>query len=153
MDPNLERPKNVGYLLGRVWLRWRSALEDALAPLGLTHVQYAVLASLYGLSQRGGRPNQRQLSDFSGFDQMQVSKAVRALETAGLIERRDDPSDPRAYHLMLTRRGARIAPEAISLVHQLQGQLRAPLSADRRDELRRDLEILLDSEQFTRGRR
>lgn len=40
-----------GYLVWRLANRWRVAVDRALAPDGLTHSQYVVLASLYGMEQ------------------------------------------------------------------------------------------------------
>jgi hypothetical protein len=49
---------------------------EALAPLGLTHAQYAPLASLYGLSMAGQDPSQRELADYAGLEARYVSDAV-----------------------------------------------------------------------------
>jgi hypothetical protein len=51
-------PEDVttGYLLWRVATKWRAAVDRAVAPLGLTHAQYSLLASLYGLSRSGTAP-------------------------------------------------------------------------------------------------
>ena len=35
-----------GYLVWRLSMKWRVAMDRAVAPLGLTHAQYVVLASL-----------------------------------------------------------------------------------------------------------
>ena len=92
----VEPPNNVGYLLWRLAMRWRAEVDRAVAPLGLTHAQYSVLASLYGLSRSGARPSQRQLADFTGLDAVYVSKLVRALEQSGFLARTTHTADPRA---------------------------------------------------------
>jgi hypothetical protein len=43
----------TGYLLWRLTTKLRAAVDRALAPLGLTHAQYSLLASLYGYSLSG----------------------------------------------------------------------------------------------------
>src|SRR5215468_8364647 len=91
----------TGYLLWRVATKWRAAVDRAVAPLGLTHAQYSVLASLYGLSRTGSRPSQRELADFTGLEPIFVSKLVRALEASGILVRDEHPSDPRAVSLRL----------------------------------------------------
>ena len=75
-------PPPGGYLLWHLSLRWRVAMDRALSPLGLTHAQYAVVASLYSMERGGTKPSQRQLADFSGLEPMYVSRLARALETA-----------------------------------------------------------------------
>ena len=51
-----------GYLVWRLSMKWRVAVDRALAPLGLTHAQYVLLASLYGMERAGRRPTQRDLA-------------------------------------------------------------------------------------------
>jgi MarR family transcriptional regulator, organic hydroperoxide resistance regulator len=51
----------VGFLIWRLSMRWRAAMDRALAPLGLTQAQYAVLAPLYGVSLDGAPPSQREV--------------------------------------------------------------------------------------------
>lgn len=108
-------------------MKWRAAVDRAVAPLGLTHAQYSVLASLFGMSRTGVRPSQRELADFTGLDAIYVSKLVRALERAGLIDRVSHPDDPRAVQMTLTDRGAEVAVQAVATVRALQDELMAPL--------------------------
>lgn len=37
-------------------MKWRGAVDRAVAPLGPTHAQHSVLASLYGTQRGGGGP-------------------------------------------------------------------------------------------------
>jgi DNA-binding MarR family transcriptional regulator len=117
----------TGYLIWRLSMKWRAAVDRALAPLGLTHAQYALLASLYGLSQTGARPSQRVLADFTGLEALYVSKLARALQRGGLLERPDNPADPRAVQLSLTPHGKDVVTRAIAIVRDLHEQLLAPL--------------------------
>src|SRR5882672_7682555 len=94
-----EHSPTIGSLVWRLSMKWRAVLDRAVAPLGLTHAQYSLLASLYGLTRSGARPSQRELADFSGLEPMYVSKLARTLERAGLVERSENPSDPRAVEL------------------------------------------------------
>lgn len=116
-----------GYLVWRLSTRWRVAVDRAVAPLGLTHAQYALLASLYGMHRSGVRPSQRRLADHTGLEPLYVSKLARTLHTAGLIERTVDPSDSRAVQLDLTDEGQRVTRTAIQTVRRLLDQLLAPL--------------------------
>src|SRR5690242_9344831 len=122
----METP-TAGYLIWRLSMKWRAAVDRAVAPYGITHAQYSVLASLYGLSRGGARPSQRELADVTGLEPIYISKLARALERAGLVERRDHPRDPRAVELHLTGEGERVARQAIGTVRQLQDELAAPL--------------------------
>ena len=85
-----------GFLVWRPSMKWCVAVDRAVAPLGLTHAQYSLVASLYGMGRAGERPSQRRLADHTGLEALYVSKLARALEAAGLLERARDPRDPRA---------------------------------------------------------
>jgi DNA-binding MarR family transcriptional regulator len=139
---------NTGYLLWRVTMKFRAAVDRAVAPLGLTHAQYSLLASLYGLSRTGARPSQRELADFTGLDPIYVSKLARALEQSGLITRTEHPADPRAVQLRLTTHGIAAVRRAIAIVRALQEDLTAPIGGTqsrRNRELTRTLRALLDT--------
>jgi DNA-binding MarR family transcriptional regulator len=125
--PNSADFPTTGYLVWRLSTKFRAAADRALAPLGLTHAQYALLASLYGLSRDGTRPSQRELADFSGLEPMYVSKLARVLERDGLVTRAQHPADPRAFSLALTERGENVAARAVSVIFALQDELTAPI--------------------------
>jgi DNA-binding MarR family transcriptional regulator len=108
-------------------MKWRVAIDRGLAPLGLTHAQYSLLGSLYGMERSGLRPSQRELADHTGLEALYVSKLARALESAGLIERAGDPQDTRAVRLSLTAHGRDVTGKAIKVVRQLSDELLAPL--------------------------
>lgn len=144
----------TGYLIWRLSLRWRAAVDRALAPLGLTHAQYALLAPLYGLSQSGASPSQRELADFSGLEPMYVSKLVRVAERDGLVERATNVADPRAVALTLTDRGIETVIAAIAVVRALHEQIIAPLGAPgdpRRVQLTDALRMLLRQAEMLEG--
>ncbi|WP_299540084.1 MarR family winged helix-turn-helix transcriptional regulator [uncultured Streptomyces sp.] len=116
-----------GFLVWRLANKWRVAVDRALAPLGLTHAQYAVVGSLYGMGRTGERPSQRRLADHTGLEALYVSKLARSLEAAGLVGRTRDPRDPRAVQLTLTDEGRKVAERAVTVVQELVGQLLEPL--------------------------
>ncbi|MGH3327287.1 MAG: MarR family winged helix-turn-helix transcriptional regulator [Streptomycetales bacterium] len=117
----------AGYLLWRTMTKWRAAADQALSPLGLTHAQYTLLASLYGMSRTGAKPSQRGLADFAGLEPIYVSKLARALEQGGLLTRTGHPADPRAVQLTLTDPGVDVAQRAIDVIGALQEKLTAPI--------------------------
>ena len=144
----------AGYLLWRLTSKWRAAVDRAVAPLGLTHAQYSLLASLSGLSRTGARPSQRELSDFSGLDPIYVSKLARTLQQSALITRIEHPGDPRAVQLALTDHGAEVVARAVRIVHDLQEELTAPIggTASRRTrELTSTLRTLLHAPSTSEG--
>ncbi|MFJ8864065.1 MarR family winged helix-turn-helix transcriptional regulator [Streptomyces sp. NPDC102451] len=145
-----------GYLVWRLSIKWRVAVDQALAPLNLTHAQYAVLSSLFGMERAGLRPSQRELADHTGLEALYVSKLARSLEGAGLVRRTRDTSDTRVVRLELTAAGQEAAGPAIRTVQLLHDQLLAPLGGmgdQRTAALVRDLTALLDTPLDPRSER
>ncbi|MEE2038712.1 MarR family transcriptional regulator [Nocardiopsis sp. CT-R113] len=137
-----------GHLVWRLSIKWRVAVDQALAPLGLTHAQYVLLSSLYGMERAGERPSQRELADHTGLEALYTSKLARALESAGLVRRDRDPEDTRAVRLSLTEAGDAAVRPAMRTVRNLLDRLMAPLGGlgdPRAEALSRDLAVLLDT--------
>jgi MarR family transcriptional regulator, organic hydroperoxide resistance regulator len=133
-----------GYLVWRLSIKWRIAVDPALAPLGLTHAQYVLLASLFGMRHARLLPSQRELADHAGLETLYVSKLARTLAADGLVERTRDPEDTRTVRLALI---GTVRP-AIAAVQVLLDRLLAPLGG--RDDPRttafvHDLTVLLDA--------
>ncbi|MFG2309275.1 MarR family winged helix-turn-helix transcriptional regulator [Streptomyces sp. NPDC048566] len=140
-------PATPGFLVWRLSMKWRVAVDRAVAPLGLTHAQYALVASLYGMHRDGLHPSQRRLADHTGLEPLYVSKLARTLEAAGLVDRARDPADPRAVRLSLTEEGHAVTRRAITVVQGLLEQLLAPLgglSGERARVFAGELATLLD---------
>ncbi|MCX4736245.1 MarR family winged helix-turn-helix transcriptional regulator [Streptomyces sp. NBC_01363] len=124
---NASEGPTPGFLVWRLSMKWRVAVDRAVGPLGLTHAQYSLLGSLLGMQQSGLRPSQRRLADHTGLEPLYVSKLARALESAGLVERTTDPDDTRAVQLSLTEEGRTVALRAVDVVRELLEQQLAPL--------------------------
>jgi DNA-binding MarR family transcriptional regulator len=137
----------TGSLLWRLTMKWRAAVERTVAPLGLTHAQYTLLGSLYAHTRDGREPpSQRELADFTGLDQVYVSKLIRALERAGFVDRATHPADPRAVQLRITEQGADVVRRAVAVVHELLEELTAPIggmASQRNQEFKETLRALL----------
>lgn len=116
-----------GFLLWHATLRWQRAVAAALAPLGLTHVQFVLLACAWWLNGRGEQPNQLTLARQAGTDVKMTSQVLRALERKGLVERDVDPADTRAKRLRVTAAGTDLAPRAIAAVEQVDARFFRPV--------------------------
>ena len=117
--PRPEGPEDSpGFLLWTITLDWQRRVTAALDPLGLTHVQFVLLASLHWLTMdpAGAPPSQRQLAEHAGTDIAMTSTVLRVLERHKLIERRTDPSDARVRRLTPTRAGRELAVVAMKIV-------------------------------------
>ncbi len=129
-------------------MKWRGAVDRALAPLDLTHAQYVILSSIYGMDRAGRQPSQRELADHTGLEALYVSKLARGLDADGLLLRVRDPGDSRAVRLALSDRGHEVVGPAMRTVKALVDQLLTPLGGTddpRTAAFVRDLTVLLDT--------
>jgi MarR family transcriptional regulator for hemolysin len=122
----------------------RRAFDRRAAPLGVTRAQWRVLAWL------GRQPGLRQveLADRLDIEPITLCRIVDRLEEAGLVERRRDLEDRRAWRLHLTAKGeplvdklralagvmareafAGVSPQAAEALSQALAQVRENLSA------------------------
>jgi DNA-binding MarR family transcriptional regulator len=128
--------ESPGFLLWRVTLRWQRVIVAALRPLGLTHVQFVLLASVWWLAAVANEePTQRRAAEHAGTDPMMTSQVLRALEGKRLVTRKPDPDDSRARRLGITPRGAALAQRAIAVVEAADTAFFAA-AGDRRGLLR-----------------
>ncbi|MGH8793128.1 MAG: MarR family winged helix-turn-helix transcriptional regulator [Stackebrandtia sp.] len=125
------RPEDSpGFLMWHATLLWQRHIAAALAPFGLTHVQFVLLASLWWLEREDHRPNQIELARHAGVDVKMASQVVRRLEGKNLLARVVDVDDSRARRLCATAEGSRVAAEAIDAVEAADREFFAPV-ADR----------------------
>jgi DNA-binding MarR family transcriptional regulator len=120
--------ESPGFLLWHLTLQWQRELTAALAPLGLTHVQFVILACAYWLNRHGGTPNQLGVAAQAGTDVKMTSQVLGKLEQRRLIERRADEHDTRAKTVTVTRRGRALAIRAIEVVEKADAKFFASRS-------------------------
>jgi DNA-binding MarR family transcriptional regulator len=120
--------QSPGFLLWHLTLQWQRELSVALAPLGLTHVQFVLLACAHWLNRQGPAPNQLAIATQAGTDVKMTSQVLGKLEQRGLIERRPDEHDTRAKTVAVTRRGRALAVRAIAVVEDADARFFAARS-------------------------
>ena len=110
--------QSAGLLLWQVTNRWQVEQRAALAPLGLTHVQFVLLAALVWLAAANAPVTQKDVARQAATDPMMTSQVLRALETKQLVRRDPHPHDGRARSLTPTTAGIELANRAIAVVEQ-----------------------------------
>src|SRR5580704_3113740 len=92
-------------LIARAGRQWRRAVDRHLQPFGLTEATWLPLIHL----ARAAVPmRQKDLAASLVLDGSSVVRLLDALETAGLIERREECADRRAKIITVTSRGLSI---------------------------------------------
>jgi DNA-binding MarR family transcriptional regulator len=120
----------TGYLLRRSYV-YADAWVAATMPDGVPIRHYEVLQALADLGPR----SQQQLAELLWVNRTIMVKLIDALERDGLVERRRNPSDRRAYALELAPAGREALVELSAAVERADDGLTAPLTQRERSRL------------------
>ena len=125
----------IPFELAETALALRRAFDRRAAPLGVTRAQWRVLAWL------GREPGLRQveLADHIDVEPITLCRIVDRLEEAGLVERRRDPEDRRAWRLHLTVKGEPLVDELKILAAGMAQEAFAGVSPQTIEHLREAL--------------
>lgn len=97
----------LGFLIGDVSRLLRRAFDERARTIGVTRPQWRMLTTL----SRHEGVNQGRLADLLDVEAITLCRMVDRLSEAGLVERRSDPSDRRAWRIFLTERAHPILDE------------------------------------------
>ena len=100
-------------------LEWRRRVTERLDEVGLTYVQFSLLASVSYLNHHGPAPSQAELAEHTGMDVMMTSQVVRTLERDRLVKRITDKNDARVKRGVLTAKGQNVVSAAIEIVNEV----------------------------------
>ena len=118
-----EPDEAVGFLLWRTLLVYQRRAEEVLSEVGLTHLQFAVLATAGSLALSSAEVIQRHIVKRSGIKESQVSLMIKALRVKGMLLQESGMHDPRVRAIRLTEHGARALESAIPLINAAQNEL------------------------------
>lgn len=111
--------QSPGFLLWQVTNLWQRKQREALSLVGLTHVQFVLLAGIYWLDTKGDKITQTCLATHAKTDRMMTSQVVRTLEATHLVRRSQDPDDSRAILLAITDKGRKLVVKAMEIVEDV----------------------------------
>ena len=107
-----------GLLLWQLSNKWQAKQRAALKPFGLTHVQFVLLATLTYTADESSF-TQKQLAEYAQTDVMMTSQVIRKLEQKGLVQRKPNKLDGRAFALNPTPMGIELANRAVKKVEEV----------------------------------
>lgn len=90
--------ESVGFLLSDVSRLMRRRFDERARQIGATRAQWRTLTTL----SRNEGLNQGGLADLLEVEPITLCRMIDRLEESGLVERRRDPADRRAWLLFLT---------------------------------------------------
>ena len=123
--------ENLGFLMGDVSRLMRRRFDERARTSGATGAQWRTLKIL----ERREGLNQGQLAEFLDVEPITACRMIDRLEEAGLVERRRDPTDRRAWLIFLTGKARPILDDLHDVASEMiEGALQG-LSMRQRDEL------------------
>ena len=106
------------FAVSRAARRFEALAGRALAADDLGFLEGLVLAALFFEAPKMVKPS--QLAETFGTTRGNVSHCISSLEAKGLLQRRIDPGDARAYQLTLKTQGRKCALRVIAAFDKLQ---------------------------------
>jgi len=106
------------FAVNRAARRFEALAAEVLAPDELSFLEGLTLAAIFFEAPHPIKPS--QLAETFGTTRGKVSHCVSSLEAKGLLQRKIDPADARAYLLTLRPQGKRCALRVIGAFDKLQ---------------------------------
>jgi DNA-binding MarR family transcriptional regulator len=94
----------------------------------LNFLEALILATLFFEAPAAVRPS--QLAETFGSTRGNVSHCISSLEAKGLVQRKIDPQDARAYHLTLKSQGKKTAVRVIGALDKVQREFENKVGKD-----------------------
>jgi DNA-binding MarR family transcriptional regulator len=138
--------ERLGFLLGQTKAILHETAEPAL-PTGFNGKHVGALSVI----ATEGPLSQQRLGERAAMDRTTVVAIVDALEEAGYVERRRDPSDRRAYALEITDAGREWLEDTRAIILGVENDFLAPLTAAEQRTLVDLLQRLLTGSTQRRG--
>ncbi|MCT2400815.1 MarR family winged helix-turn-helix transcriptional regulator [Novosphingobium mangrovi (ex Huang et al. 2023)] len=133
--------RRVGTVLAQVARLMRRAFDERAREIGVTRPQWQVLSVLLrheGIKQGG-------LAEILEVEPITAGRMIDRMQDAGLVERRDDPADRRAWRLYLTGRGREIMDRLQPLARETSDQTLSGISEAETAALLGTLEKMLEN--------
>lgn len=112
----------VGFVLWRVVHRYQRAIDSALAPADLTHLQFTTLAMAAWLACEEA-PTQADIARAAEMHPMQVSLMLKALEAKGMLRRSASAQRANAKEVEITGKGLAALRVALPLAIEVQRRM------------------------------
>ncbi len=128
------------FAVNRAARRFESLAAEVLRDDGLSFLEGLTLAAVFFEAPKTIKPS--QLAEAFGTTRGNVSHCVSSLEAKGLLQRRIDPGDARAYLLALKPNGKRCALRVIAALDKLQREFEVEIGKAALGEMLRTLRKL-----------
>jgi DNA-binding MarR family transcriptional regulator len=140
--PKFGLQSSIGHHITRTARLVERRVEGSLRHYGLTRVGWCILLAV----EEEGLKNPSEIANFIGIDRTATSRALRQLESEGLIAREMGREDRRTTEVTLTPEGRTRMHEALPHCLENMAHFNAKLSEAEAAELRRILSVLAAGE-------
>jgi len=129
---------SLGFLISDVSRLMRRRFDERAREVGATRAQWRTLTTL----SRNEGMNQGALADLLEVEPITLCRMIDRLEESGLVERRRDPADRRAWQLFLTDRSKPILDDLRAMADDLFQQVLSGMSEADRAQLGKLLSLM-----------
>ncbi len=130
--------ETLGFLIADISRQMRKHFDERARKRGATGAQWRTLKIL----ERREGINQGQLAEVLEVEPITACRMIDRLEELGLVERRRDPDDRRAWRIFLTEKASPVLEDLHVISQGMIEELLQGLSAAQRDELIRALNTI-----------
>ena len=134
---------NLGFLLAKASQRFNERLVEGLAERGFPGVRASFGSVLVPLFEQDGL-RLGEIGARARLSKQSMTRLVRDCESAGLVVRRRDAEDGRAFRIELTARGVRLRSVASEVLAEIDDEARAVLGRRRHEALREALKGVME---------
>jgi DNA-binding MarR family transcriptional regulator len=134
---------NLGFLLSKASQRWNELLVERFAARGYSEVRPSYGSVLMPLFERD-RLRLGEIAARAHLSKQSMTALVRQCEDDGLVRRRRDPADGRAFRVELTPRGREFRGVVDEILGELDAAVLAALGRRQRDALVRALKGVME---------
>ncbi|THD35765.1 MAG: MarR family transcriptional regulator [Sphingomonas sp.] len=129
---------SLGFLISDVSRLMRRRFDERARQLGATRAQWRTLTML----SRNEGINQGALAELLEVEPITLCRMIDRLEESGLVERRRDPGDRRAWQLFLTEKSTPMLADLRVTADELFEQVLIGMSESARDALSASLNLI-----------
>ena len=134
---------DLGFLLAWASRLFNERLTERFVAAGFAEVRASYGSVLMPLFAKDGL-RVGEIADRSRLSKQSMTRLLAQCEADGLVRRRCDDHDGRAFRVELTERGRRLRMVAHAVLAELDGEIAAALGPDDHDALKRALKGMMD---------
>lgn len=123
--------ETLGFIIDDISRLFRRRFDARARAVGVTYSQWRLLITV----SRNEGVNQIWLAEFLEVEAITICRMIDRLHDVGLVERRRDPTDRRAWRIYLTELAHPLLKELYRLAHNLAEESMAGLIQSKREML------------------